>query len=389
MKNPPAVACGAGGDVGRFATLCLAAMMLSGAAGAQVDEGGARRTEQGQLQGPAERQALPVERVAPVAPEVVRTPAAAQAEGPAPSRPQLQAGGGLPESPPTTAAAAQTQVREAPALIRAGEAPADAGSPRAQRVEQLLAPPPPPAPLGFDDLMPVTPPVEAPAYNPYGFRAAWEDGDLLSKALIVVLFLMSGLTWYILFTKLIEQHRISEQKKHEVPRFWSSPSLDEGLAILQPGTPYWYVVDRGLDAAQNYHGTLGERIELNEWVSMSIGRAVEEIIAQSQKGLAVLATVGSTAPFVGLLGTVWGIFHALTAIGVSGQASIDVVAGPVGEALIMTALGLAVAVPAVMSYNWLLRRNKARIDAIRGFASDLHTVLLSGGRVETLSHRGY
>jgi biopolymer transport protein ExbB len=121
-----------------------------------------------------------------------------------------------------------------------------------------------------------------------------------------------------------------------------------------------------------------EKVDLNSWVSMSIQRSVAQIVSQLQGGLAVLATVGSTAPFVGLFGTVWGIYHALTAIGIAGQASIDKVAGPVGEALIMTAIGLAVAVPAVLGYNWLVRRNKMAIDAVRGFASDLHSVLLSG-----------
>ncbi|MBR7780448.1 MotA/TolQ/ExbB proton channel family protein, partial [Undibacterium rugosum] len=117
---------------------------------------------------------------------------------------------------------------------------------------------------------------------------------------------------------------------------------------------------------------------LNTWVSMSIQRAVDKVQSRLQDGLAFLATVGSTAPFVGLFGTVWGIYHALTAIGMSGQASIDKVAGPVGEALIMTAIGLAVAVPAVLGYNFLVRRNKSAMEEVRAFAADLHSVVLSG-----------
>ena len=118
-------------------------------------------------------------------------------------------------------------------------------------------------------------------------------------------------------------------------------------------------------------------VDLNDWIAMSIQRAIDNVQSRTQDGLAFLATVGSTAPFVGLFGTVWGIYHALTAIGIAGQASIDKVAGPVGEALIMTAIGLAVAVPAVLGYNWLIRRNKAAMDQVRGFGADLHAVMLS------------
>jgi len=123
-----------------------------------------------------------------------------------------------------------------------------------------------------------------------------------------------------------------------------------------------------------------ETIDKHTWIGMSIDRAVGSVQGRLTDGLAVLATVGSTAPFVGLFGTVWGIYNALVKIGISGQASIDKVAGPVGEALIMTAIGLAVAVPAVMGYNWLIRRNKAIMDQTRAFAGDLHNVLLAGKR---------
>jgi biopolymer transport protein ExbB len=131
-----------------------------------------------------------------------------------------------------------------------------------------------------------------------------------------------------------------------------------------------------------------ENIDLNTWVSQSIQRVVEQIVNRLQGGLVVLATVGSTAPFVGLFGTVWGIYHALTAIGIAGQASIDKVAGPVGEALIMTAIGLAVAVPAVFGYNWLVRRNKVAIEQVRNFGSDLHSVLLGGVRINARARGG-
>jgi biopolymer transport protein ExbB len=152
--------------------------------------------------------------------------------------------------------------------------------------------------------------------------------------------------------------------------------LDEGVQEVKEGSRYGFIAESGLEATIKHVGLLGA-VDLNTWITMSIQRAIDNIQARTQDGLAFLATVGSTAPFVGLFGTVWGIYHALTAIGIAGQASIDKVAGPVGEALIMTAFGLAVAVPAVLGYNWLIRRNKAAMDMVRSFGADLHAVLLS------------
>lgn len=222
--------------------------------------------------------------------------------------------------------------------------------------------------------------------NPYGMQAAWAQGDWVTRGVFMLLLLMSVVTWYILFMKLWEQERMFAESKRASGEFWKSPSVSEGISKLREGSPYWYVAERGLSASEHHEGTLVERIDLSEWITMSVNRAVNEVGARLQNGLAVLATVGSTAPFVGLFGTVWGIYHALTAIGISGQASIDKVAGPVGEALIMTALGLAVAVPAVWAYNWLVRRNKVALDTVRAFASDLHSVLLSGTRVGKLGN---
>lgn len=232
---------------------------------------------------------------------------------------------------------------------------------------------------------PVPPPAESEGVqevdNPYGMEAAWRQGDWVTRGIFLLLLLMSVATWYILFMKLWEQERMFVESKRASNEFWKSPSVSEGISKLREGSPYWYVAERGLSASEHHEGTLVERIDLSEWITMSVNRAVNEVGARLQSGLAVLATVGSTAPFVGLFGTVWGIYHALTAIGISGQASIDKVAGPVGEALIMTALGLAVAVPAVWAYNWLVRRNKVALDTVRAFSSDLHSVLLSGTRV--------
>ena len=148
--------------------------------------------------------------------------------------------------------------------------------------------------------------------------------------------------------------------------------------LLKDGSPFRYIAETGSKASEHHEGSLLEKIDLNEWVTMSIQRAVDKIQSRLQDGLAFLATVGSTAPFIGLFGTVWGIYNALTAIGIAGQASIDKVAGPVGEALIMTAFGLFVAVPAVLGYNFLVRRNKSSMEEVRAFSADLHLVLISG-----------
>ena len=193
---------------------------------------------------------------------------------------------------------------------------------------------------------------------------------------LAILALMSMGSWYIIVTKVYEQWRMNRQARAADRTFWNAPSVRQGAEKLKEGSPYRFIAESGLEASSKHVGLLGH-VDLNTWISMSIQRAIDNIQARTQDGLAFLATVGSTAPFVGLFGTVWGIYHALTAIGIAGQASIDKVAGPVGEALIMTAFGLAVAVPAVLGYNWLIRRNKAAMDLVRGFGADLHAVLLS------------
>jgi biopolymer transport protein ExbB len=215
------------------------------------------------------------------------------------------------------------------------------------------------------------------ADNPYGLEALWAQGDFVSKGTLILLALMSMASWYILVVKLVEQARIMGHAK-AAAAFWKSASVAEGAGALAEGSPFRYVATAGIEAAQHHEGALTEKIDLHTWVTMSVSRAVGEVVSDLQGGLAVLATVGSTAPFVGLFGTVWGIYHALTAIGIAGQAAIDKVAGPVGEALIMTAFGLAVAVPAVLGYNLLVRRNKLVAEKVRAFAADLHAVLLAG-----------
>jgi biopolymer transport protein ExbB len=192
---------------------------------------------------------------------------------------------------------------------------------------------------------------------------------------------MSLGSWYILITKLYESFKLSSEAKAVRKGFFKAASLNDAVKTLKDGSAFRFIAESGMEAGDHHEGALTDHIDLNTWVTQGVQRSVDDVRNRLQDGLGFLATVGSTAPFVGLFGTVWGIYHALTAIGISGQASIDKVAGPVGEALIMTAVGLAVAVPAVMGYNWLVRRNKAGMEAVRAFSADLHSVLLSGSRV--------
>ena len=212
--------------------------------------------------------------------------------------------------------------------------------------------------------------------NPYGLEALWKGGDIVARITLGILVIMSMGSWYIIITKVYEQAKMGKQAKAADNTFWKAPSVRQGAETLKKNSAYRFIAETGIEASGKHEGMLGN-VDLNNWITMSIQRAIENVQSRSQDGLAFLATVGSTAPFVGLFGTVWGIVNALTAIGVAGQASIDKVAGPVGEALIMTAIGLAVAVPAVLGYNWLVRRNKNAMDYVRSFGADLHAVLLA------------
>jgi len=222
---------------------------------------------------------------------------------------------------------------------------------------------------------PVAAAVAAATENPYGISALWHTSDAVAKSVLLLLLVMSISSWYVTIVKLLEQSKMDRQAKAAAKDFWPAGTIDQGTKALESNSPYRYIADAGLKALVKHEGLMGH-IPLNDWVSMGIQRAVDRVQGNTQRGLAVLATVGSVSPFVGLFGTVWGIYHALTAIGISGQASIDKVAGPVGEALIMTAIGLAVAVPAVLGYNWLVRRNKGVMDDVRAFSQDLHSVVL-------------
>jgi biopolymer transport protein ExbB len=233
---------------------------------------------------------------------------------------------------------------------------------------------------------PAAPPVTVPTVtketidNPYGLEALWKQGDVVARGTLIIMIIMSMGSWYIIFTKLFEQRKLLKSARAASENFWTSGSVRKGMDTLDEGSAFRYIAEQGLKADEHHEGSLVEQIDRHTWITMSVTRAVDNIGSRLQDGLAFLATVGSTAPFVGLFGTVWGIYHALTAIGIAGQASIDKVAGPVGEALIMTAFGLAVAVPAVMGYNWLIRRNKLVMERVRAFSGDLHNVLLAGKR---------
>jgi biopolymer transport protein ExbB len=240
----------------------------------------------------------------------------------------------------------------------------------------------PPAPATAADVAAAAKPVvtQEAVENPYGLKAMWEEGDFVAKGTLIIMIIMSLGSWYVIITKLLEQSSMMKSARASGEAFWKANSVKAGVGTLQEGSAFRYIAEQGIKAADHHEGTMVEAIDKHTWIGMSVDRAVGSVQSRLQDGLAVLATVGSTAPFVGLFGTVWGIYNALVKIGISGQASIDKVAGPVGEALIMTAIGLAVAVPAVMGYNWLVRRNKAIMDQTRAFGGDLQNVLLSGKR---------
>jgi biopolymer transport protein ExbB len=222
---------------------------------------------------------------------------------------------------------------------------------------------------------PAAPAAKESAENPYGIEALWRTSDGVAKTVLLVLAIMSIASWYVTIVKFIDQSKMMRQAKAATNDFWSAGTVQQGMNALEERSPFRFIAEAATNALKKHDGLMGH-IPLSDWISMGIQRAVERVQSNTRSGLSVLATVGSISPFVGLFGTVWGIYHALTAIGISGQASIDKVAGPVGEALIMTAIGLAVAVPAVLAYNWLIGRNKDVMDEIRAFSQDLHSVVL-------------
>ena len=261
-----------------------------------------------------------------------------------------------------------TPTMASPTMAPATGAAPDAGAPPGGTMAPAAAPAPAPAAPAL------TPPsADAPTSSPYGLGHIVEEGNPVSLTILALLGIMSVGTWYIFFMKYFEQSRVLGQARTVEKRFWTSGTLAEGVDKLPKNSMFRSVADAGIRASQGGTSLVG----LNDWIAMSLTRQLEDANSRLQSGIAFLASVGSTAPFVGLFGTVWGILQALISIGVAGQASIDKVAGPVGEALIMTALGLGAAVPAVLLYNYLVRRNKVINEKLRGFAGDLQTYLIT------------
>ena len=226
------------------------------------------------------------------------------------------------------------------------------------------------------------PAVEKSTENPYSLGNIVAHGNVVDQMVLAILAVMSMGSWYILFTKLWDTSKLSKEAKEARATFFKKASLQDGIKTLSETGAMRFIAQSAVEASDHHEGALTENIDHNTWVTMNVERAVGEVNTRLQGGLGFLATVGSTSPFIGLFGTVWGILQALTQIGVAGQASIDKVAGPVGAALIMTAIGLAVAVPAVLGYNWLVNRNKAVMAQVRAFASDLHGVLMGSRQVK-------
>jgi biopolymer transport protein ExbB len=219
-----------------------------------------------------------------------------------------------------------------------------------------------------------------------GLMNLWAQGDLVTKGTALLLLVMSLASWTVIVVKALDLRRIASQAR-KTESFWRGTDFADGLAKLgtDPANPFRALALEGREATA-HHGAqpqLNDCLDVSDWLTRSLRNSIDESTARLQGGLAILASVGSTAPFVGLFGTVWGIYHALISISAAGQATIDKVAGPVGEALIMTALGLAVAIPAVLGYNALVRGNKAILNRLNRFAHDLHAYFVTGARVSS------
>lgn len=226
-------------------------------------------------------------------------------------------------------------------------------------------------------------PAAAPAKqdNPYSLANIVAHGNVVDQVVLAILAFMSMGSWYILVVRLWDTSKLQSEAKEVRATFFKKASLADGIKGLKEESAFRYIATAAVEASEHHEGALTENIDHSSWVTMNVERAVNDVNTKITAGLGFLATVGSTSPFIGLFGTVWGILNALTAIGVAGQASIDKVAGPVGAALIMTAIGLVVAVPAVLGYNWLVNRNKAVMGQVRSFAGDLHGVLMGNRSV--------
>ena len=221
-----------------------------------------------------------------------------------------------------------------------------------------------------------------------GFANFLHTVDGVGMFLLIVMAVMSIATWYLIVTKTISNWRMRRHSKAFLTEFWEAPNLDvvaERLNDGMPRDPFSHMAHHGFRAIAQHNAKTGQRMieagSQEEFLTRSLRRAIEQDTARLESGLTVLASVGSSAPFVGLFGTVWGVYHALIGIGMSGQSTLDKVAGPVGEALIMTALGLAVAIPAVLAYNFFTRSNRLVLSELDSFAHDLFAFMSTGARV--------
>jgi len=214
------------------------------------------------------------------------------------------------------------------------------------------------------------------------------QGDAVSRTILAALACMSLASWYFIATKTIALLLDRRKSADFLDAFWNAPSLaavEKHIEDRHPEEPFSHLAWHTIIASRHHerHGAnrLNEAGTSSDFLTRAMRRVIVEDTARLESGLTVLASVGSTAPFVGLFGTVWGVYHALVNIGLSGQGTLDKVAGPVGEALIMTALGLAVAIPAVLAYNGFVRSNRLTLAQLDGFAHDLFAVLTTGSHV--------
>ena len=220
--------------------------------------------------------------------------------------------------------------------------------------------------------------------NPYGIEALWTTSDYVGKGVFVILIVMSLWSWLVMINKWLDQRMLRKVAAEAEKQFFAAGSMQEGIGKLKGKiNPFRDIAQDGLQAVEHHRksASVTSKIELADWVRSHIDKRTTMLQSSLQSGMVVLASVGATSPFVGLFGTVWGIYHALISISIAGQASLDKVAGPIGEALIMTAMGLAVAVPAVLGFNGLLRGNKALMERANYFAHDVEAALIAGSRV--------
>ena len=224
------------------------------------------------------------------------------------------------------------------------------------------------------------------AENPYGIQALWEQSDYVGKGVFVILAIMSLWSWWVMINKYLDNRNLKKVAEEAEKNFWTSASMQEGMGKLKGKVnPFRDIVQDGLQAVEHHKkrsADVTSAIDLGDWIESHVRKRTDMLASSLQSGMVVLASVGATAPFVGLFGTVWGIYHALISIAIAGQASLDKVSGPIGEALIMTAIGLAVAVPAVLGFNALTRANKGLLERVNYFSHDVQAALVAGSRVE-------